>query len=351
MDFKAVFNDYRNLIINRLSEILDERSKEFNKRVEFETDVFEVLENFSSKGKMLRGSLLLFSVNSYGKKIDVSVLDLAVSLELMHSALLIHDDIMDNDELRRGEKTIFARYEELAKQSNFNDAKHVGISMGIVVGDIALFIAQELSTSAEIRIREVLSFYAKELRTVGLGQLLDYSYGIRNEEYSVEQIERMYLDKSARYTFTLPLYMGALYAGADKLQLDLIEKLSEKLGLIFQLIDDDLGMFGDDKELGKPIGSDIKENKKTFLRSLLISKADKSNKDYLVKCFGNRKLSKKDIGKIREMITELGIREEISKKIERLNNDSRKIIQSLNVESKYKRIYSELLDYNVKRTF
>lgn len=349
MDFKDLFNDYRSQILARLSDVLDEKNREFNKRVKFDTDIFEVLESFSTKGKMLRGSLLLFSANAYEKKLDKGLLDLAVSLELMHSALLIHDDIMDNDKLRRGEKTVFAKYENDALKSGYKDPEHVGISMGIIAGDIALFIAQELSVSGDNKTQEILSFYSKELRTVGLGQLLDYSYGIRNKDYTTEQIERMYLDKSARYTFTLPLCLGATAARASDVQIDLIEKLSEKLGLIFQLVDDDIGIFGNEEEIGKPVGSDIKENKKTFLRKLLFDKSSDDEKMRFLKIFGSEEISDSDINYVRNKIVELGVREELEKVIYDYSKECLEIINSLDISEEYKKIFGQIVDININR--
>ncbi len=352
MDFKQLFAYYRTIISERIQEVLSEKQTEFDERMHSEVDVFETLRSFSTKGKLLRGSLFLLSVNSYKKETSKELLNIAASLELMHSALLIHDDIMDNDTLRRGEKTVFAKYKDQARNLKIQNADHFGISMGIVVGDIALFIAEELAAYADQKnLQKLLQFYTRELRIVGIGQLLDFQYGALSKEFDGAEIQRMYIDKSARYSFTLPLCLGAIAAEMPDSQIQMMEKLGEKIGLIFQLIDDDIGIFGSESKIGKPIGSDIRENKKTFMRSLLIKKASPEERKYLEEIFGNPSLKNQDVLRIREMTEELGVRSEIQSLIENLYNESQGIIGQLEISPEYKDVYKTLLDYNTKRTF
>ena len=352
MEFKSLFVNYREEIKKRIYEILDEKEEDYKSRVNTQIDAFEVLRNFSTKGKMLRGSLFLFSAQAYGCKINENLLNIASSLELMHSALLIHDDIMDNDSLRRGEKTIFSKYKDSAKESGIRNYDHYGISMGIVIGDIALFIAEEIAVySDEKRLHEMLKFYTQELRYVGLGQLLDFSYGAQDTEFSADDIKRMYIDKSARYSFTLPLCLGAISAAAASSEIKLVEQLGERMGLIFQLIDDDLGMFGNEDEIGKPVGSDVRENKKTFIRSLLMQKTDVALKNELNLIFGNQNIGIAEIETVRRLILDLGVRDEIKEVISGLYDEAYEKINDLNIGNDYKRIFIDLLDYNTKRTF
>lgn len=352
MEFKTLFESYRDQTKKRLSTVLEENSNDFSSRLGKQTDLFNILMDFSTKGKMLRGSLFLFSAESYGKKIDADLLNVAASLELMHSALLIHDDIMDNDELRRGEKTIFVRYKDDAKKEKIKNPEHYGISMGIVLGDICLFIAEELASYCDnLNIKKLLQFYTKELRFVGIGQFLDFSYGAKNLDVSSDEIKKMYINKSARYSFSLPLGLGAIAANSSDDEIKILESLGEKVGLIFQLIDDDIGMFGDESKIGKPVGSDIRENKKTFMRSLLMQNADSKTKDFLDNTFGNDSISIENIESVQKLIIDLGVRGEIGNMIDNLYQDSKNLIDKLNISDDYRKIYNEVLDYNVKREF
>lgn len=350
MEFKKLFEEYANSIRKRLREIIQEKKEDYDNRIGIEIDVFDTLENFSTKGKMIRGSLFLFSAETYGKKIDEKLLNIACSLELMHSALLIHDDIMDNDELRRGDKTVFAQYRDLAYKLKLKNPEHFGISMGIVVGDIALFIAEEVATySDETYLKKLLHFYTKELRLVGIGQLLDYSFGAKDLEVESEDIRKMYINKSARYSFSLPLGLGAISAGVSNEQIKIIEKLGEKIGLIFQLIDDDIGMFGTEEEIGKSIGSDIRENKKTFMRSLLIENSDENTKKIINNIFGKNEISNEEIETVRTLIKKFGVKDKIYELIDGLYKESFELVKLLRIDDKYKKIYLQLLDYNLNR--
>lgn len=352
MEFKSLFESYRRQIKERISEVIAEKKAEYKTRINKNSDFFDVLEEFCASGKMLRGSLFLFSAESYGYKIDHQLLNVACSLEFMHSALLIHDDIMDNDTLRRGKKTIFANYTDMAKHEAISDPNHYGISMGIIVGDIALFMAQEMATYFDSnKLQRLLQFYTRELRFVGIGQLLDYSYGAKNIEVEPDDIKRMYIDKSARYSFALPLALGGIAAGKSEDEIKTIECLGEYMGLIFQLIDDELGMFGDEKEIGKPVGSDIQENKKTFMRSILMKKAKTDDKVYLESIFGNKAINISEIENVRKLIVDLGVLDEVKQMINELYDDSKAVIEKLNVYSEFKNIYLELLDYNTKRKY
>jgi len=352
MEFKELFANYKKTIKEKLLETIDLKKADYEKRFGENDEFFTIFKNFTVSGKMIRGSLFLLSCESNGYKIDDSLLSIACSLELMHSALLIHDDIMDNDELRRGEKTIFTKYKEIAIDRNIKNPEHYGLSMGIVTGDIALFMAEELVSNYEkANLKKVLEFYTQELRFVGIGQMLDFRYGAEEREVSAYEIERMYIYKSARYTFSLPLAMGAIAAGKNDDFIKKIEKLGETIGLIFQLVDDDIGIFGDEEEIGKPIGSDIKENKKTLMRSLLINKIDDEKKDLVEEIFGKQNITEGEIEIIRNLLIESGTREDIKVKINDLYKESEKIIASLDLTSEYKKVYLDLLEYNTKRIY
>lgn len=352
MDFKKTFANSKKIINKRLIEIIDEKKTDYEKEFGINDEFFGIFSSFLTSGKMLRGSLLIFSAESNGYKKDKSLINIACSLELMHSALLIHDDIMDNDEMRRGKKTIFAKYKELAIVNDIKNPPHYGISMGIVAGDIALFIAEEIASYYEhSNFRELLQFYTQELRNVGIGQMLDFDYGFKNDEVGLDKIKKMYIYKSARYSFSLPLALGAIAANKSNEEVSLIEKLGEKIGLIFQLVDDDIGMFGDEKDIGKSVGSDISENKKTFMRSLLMERADNKTKKMLEKIFGSQKIDNSDIRKVCNLIEKLGVRKKIRENMEGLYKDSKEMILKLDIDDNYRKIYLQLLDYNLKRNF
>ena len=186
----------------------------------------ERLAAFATKGKMLRGVFVMLgyemfaSSNSLETITDTytneNVLHVAAAMELSQSALLIHDDIMDNDLTRRGHKTIYAQYMDDAEKHHISEPDQYGKSMGMIVGDVSLFLIYELIGNLEIEpsIRsKIMNRYSKEMLRVSLGQFLDYHYGRTHVERSQAEIMRMYHLKTGCYTFTLPFLLGAYLAG------------------------------------------------------------------------------------------------------------------------------------------
>src|SRR5258708_9868215 len=124
---------------------------------------------------MLRGSLVLFLSECYTGKITEDAVRIASAMELFHSSLLIHDDIMDNDTQRRGYQTIFAQYQSLGEKKKLLDPRHFGESMGICTGDISFFLAfQLLSSIGDSSIKQrIIDVYMNEMISVGLAQMQD----------------------------------------------------------------------------------------------------------------------------------------------------------------------------------
>ena len=140
-------------------------------------------------------------------------------MEIIHSSLLIHDDIMDNDRLRRGERTVFAQYEQLGRGRRAADAGRFGSAMGICAGDVGYFVAGDilapLPLDPEVK-GPLLSLVFRELAYVGLAQMQDIAFGAFDRTPARDEVIALYLYKTARYTFSLPLMAGALLGGARR---------------------------------------------------------------------------------------------------------------------------------------
>jgi len=178
----------------------------------------------------------------------------------MHSALLIQDDIMDEDEMRRGVKAIHRQYARVGRKRKIKNPDHFGESAAICLSDIAFFFAFGVLGRLKIDLgarRELWKLFSRELITTALGQM---------EELT------LYLAKTARYTFVLPLLAGALLAGKRRAELKKFEKLGEVLGIIFQLKDDELD--GEQKRFNKEISRFGRMAKK-----LVFSLSDKKQKE------------------------------------------------------------------------
>jgi len=184
---------------------------------------------------------------------------------------------------------------------------------------------------------------------VGLAQMQDMYAGYAKELVAEEGIEKVYLYKTGRYTFSLPLMLGALLARQNKEILQQLEKLGEYIGVLFQLKDDELSLFGNEDTTGKPEGSDIRENKKTLHRFYLFQNASADQKEELEKIFGSGLITSEQLQYVRKLAEELHIQNIIDKKMQSLHNKAKEIIMTLNLQKQYQDQLLELLTYTSER--
>lgn len=352
MTFSEYSVKIRDLIEDNLRSYLSLKRKEEDSVVFKDQEIVSVLEEFVLRGKLLRGTLFLFSCEMLGVKLNKELTGIACGIELMHSSLLIHDDIIDKDYTRRGQKTVFAKYIDRGKTIKAYDPLHYGISLGIVSGITASLLAFELfSKYTSAKLSKLLQFFSNEIYLVSLAEGADSEFGQSNIDATEEEIYSIYRYKTARYTFSLPFVMGCIVADADKKTTEILESMGEMAGIIFQMKDDELGLFGDEKTIGKPVGGDIRENKKTILRALLYKRANAHEKENLNKIFGNEQVLQSDIETIKEMVNKYKILDEINDDINNLMGKIRNLIEKLTLNNEHKNMLKELFEFNLKRTY
>ena len=247
----------------------------------------------------------------------------------------------------------------------YGDPAHNGEALAICAGDIAYFAAfQALSelTVADGTARRVMGIAARELSLVGVAQMQDVANGAARPASSdpfggasCEPDERsilgLYRYKTGRYTFSLPLALGAAIAGGDAQTQSALEAAGESLGILFQLKDDELGLFADEAELGKPVGADIRENKKTLFRLRLFSKADAATAARLESIFGNRNAGAAEAAFVRNELERLGVRAEMAVAMRRYADEARTLAADLvaSAAPEASRAFGELIAYSLDR--
>lgn len=314
-----------------------------------EKEMLDALSGMICKGKLLRGLFVCLAYEMYANKQcdkDANVLDIAAAVEFNHTGLLIHDDFIDRDDLRRDIKTIHKQYEEKA---NASDPAHYGASMSVVVGDTCLYIAHKLLSRASYNRQSLPSLFFKEIYLTCLGQLIDITYAEVEEEPELQDIQLMHRLKTGRYTFSLPFKLGAMYAGTNINDVKIFDGLGETMGLVFQLRDDELGLFGDPDKTGKPVGSDVSSNRKTVLRYELFKRANKKDLVKLQTIFGKKKLSKADVVHVRDMVKKYKVVEAIRKEMRVLSDKALEEIERLSIAPEHAEILKELVEYNLTR--
>lgn len=342
---------YKHKILAFTSNFFAEKKSEMSAVNQWGIDVSERLLTFMSQGKMIRGGLVLFLYEAYRGELRDDVVGVAAAVEILHSSILIHDDIMDNDVLRRGKPTIFSQYQSLGERDNFLQSYNFGMSMGICAGDEGFFLAFQMLCLVEDRsVRQtIIELCLKEMRSVVLAQMQDVYSGHAKESVSEEEIEKLYRYKTGRYTFSLPLVLGAVLAGQSADTLAQLELLGETVGILFQLRDDELSLFGTKEVTGKPEGSDIRENKKTLYRLYLFEKALPGQRKELEKIFGKGEITPEQLAYVRELIVDLSVQEMIDKRAQNLHNKAKDIIMMLDLAEVSKVHLLRLLDYISER--
>ena len=294
-------------------------------------EIFSLMKEYVLSGKMLRGILAclgseLFSV---GKGPSPEALSLAAALEFFQAGLLVHDDIMDKDEIRRGNPTMHKIFEAMEARAEAGssagssrepmDFSALGEAIGICVGDMYYFIAWKLISDISHRLESRLidglparlgALFSRELVDVCLAQIKDVRLGTHKTFPPLSDVLEVYAYKTARYTICLPLCAGAAIAGRSD-AIPALEELGLNLGLLFQLKDDYLGLFGEAEALGKSVGSDIREGKKTPFMILLAQRLSADEKPRFNSIFGNRSIERKDIDYVRNLVVAHGIDEEL----------------------------------------
>ncbi len=312
-------------------------------------EIEQELLDFICSGKMFRGALCRLGFELFTDVEDQRVIALGSALELVQSAFLIHDDIMDRDTIRRGRPATHESWRRKAEKRGITDASHLGESMAICIGDLALFSANRILVEfCGETAGEITGLFSRELSTVATAQMIDILYGTGWNIPSEEEVLSLYVQKTGRYTFALPISAGALLANGPEDIRKGLEQAAELLGIAFQLKDDELGLFGDEETLGKPVGSDIREGKKTLYFLRLAEKSD--DPEGLLTFFGRDDTGEEEISRIREKLENLGIRREIAEIMRSSTDKAVDIISKLNgVRDDARIILTELAEYNLAR--
>ncbi len=273
---------------------------------ETETEVF--LDVLSRGGKRIRGSLVMAGYEMCGGTNKHMIIQAARAIEMLHAYILIIDDIQDRSALRRGKPSaheMLAAYHRKHKLKG--DAPHAGISLALNAGLAGAHAAQTIlaNMDAEPQLKlNVISIANRTMAITAHGQALDIMNELV-ETPDIADIERVLEWKTALYTVINPLHVGMVLAGADCHATDAITPYALHVGKAFQITDDILGIFGDEKDLGKTPGDDIREGKGTILTVYAQQHASAADKAFLQKCLG-APVTAKDFARCRQIIESCG---------------------------------------------
>ncbi|ALX67172.1 hypothetical protein AB663_002915 [Microbacterium sp. XT11] len=251
--------------------------------------------------------------------------DVCAALEIFQSAALVHDDLIDNSDTRRGRPAAHRALEGSHRDSGWSgDAAAFGRSSAVLLGDLLVAWSDDLleqGLDGHPQAAAVRREYARMRRDVTTGQFLDIAeesaWSVNATESHLERALRIASLKSARYSIEQPLVLGGALAGGSAPQLDALRRFGHPLGMAFQLRDDVLGVFGDAAVTGKPAGDDLREGKRTALVALTRSRVDRATRDLLDEMIGDDDLTAEQVAVVQSMMTGSGALDELEAMIER----------------------------------
>lgn len=247
----------------------------------------ELLHRYmQNPGKLIRPSLFLYGTNLLDvRNNSATTYDLAISLELLHVALLIQDDIMDNSSTRRGGSSLHVLFEQYHSQHGLMGSAHeFGTSMAMLLSDILINEAEKRWTKNCITnngITALRNNFDQLKEEVYWGQYHDILLPHLGQLPTETEIKEIMVEKSGKYSIYYPLYIGALYGGIPKTDIDWLYDFGTQLGIAFQITDDILGIFGNEAMTGKSTKSDIAERKLTLLVRYAYDTCNKKDKHIL----------------------------------------------------------------------
>lgn len=234
--------------------------------------MWEHLEACTVGGKRFRPRLVMTTYGLLGGSDLPTAATVAASFELLHTALIVHDDVVDRDFTRRGVPNVSGTYRKLAaeKGTAADRAEHIGLSVGVIAGDLALSNAYRLMGEIDVDLstRQKLGDLLDEAVFASAGgELLDVLAPLDPTPQSVDEVLDMARLKTAVYSFEAPLQAGAVLAGADTALVNALGAFGRCIGIAYQIADDLIGVFGDETRTGKIGWGDLREGKRTALIS------------------------------------------------------------------------------------
>jgi geranylgeranyl diphosphate synthase type I len=294
-------------------------------------------------GKRIRPILFLISYLGFSKKTAANLYTCALSFELLHDFTLIHDDIIDKSETRRGKPAVHTMLNHYLMR--FKKLKFNGQDLAIVIGDILYAIALYAFLSIVVpgkRKERALQKFIEATICTGAGEFNELLHGAENiETITKDHIYKTYDLKTAYYSFTSPLIIGAQLAGASAQQLSALSRYGVCIGRAFQIKDDILGMFAREQDIGKSILTDLQEAKKTILVWYAYRNAGGRDKKVIQRRLSREHISHADLSTMKKLITATGALDFAKQEIKSLKNKARIITGSIAMKKQYRELLNQ----------
>jgi len=368
MDVIQELGDYKNIADPEMKIFFDSKIKEIGDPNNFYSKLTYFLKEYAGRGgKRIRPALVcqghqLFADGSNSAEKTESymreVIKLSIATELKQAYYLAHDDYIDKSDERRGGPSIHRMLEKWYQDTfkiSADEAIHQGASMAVLAGDLANTFAENIIFNTKLPIEKKYAAL-KRLNNTDIstlhGQVLDVHSGITPEMSTEEELLNIHLLKSAIYTIESPLLIGAELAGASEEELKILSDYAIPLGKAFQIHDDNLGLFGNEKKLGKPADSDLKEGKKTLLIIKALEEADALERNVIYYCLGNQDIDSEMVETVRDIVKSTESLDYSINLAKDLINESKEHLNQLkDVNPEAKEFLKDFADYMLDREY
>ncbi|OGY18825.1 MAG: hypothetical protein A2900_01725 [Candidatus Chisholmbacteria bacterium RIFCSPLOWO2_01_FULL_50_28] len=311
-------------------------------------------EKMTKLGKRLRGALVVLGYQSSGGKDIRAILDTSLFVELFHTGALVLDDLMDQDETRRGLPSIHKQFEAEGRKWKIRSSSALyGRSMAMNVGNLAFYLSWEKLMQGNFPAKDLIkagSLYVKFVTRLIYGQSLDITKR-KNTINPKSAILKTIRHKTAEYTGVMPLLIGATLAGLkDQRKKKALEKYGLSLGMAMQLRDDILGIYGKEKEIGKPVGSDLREGKQTMLVYHLFRYGTGKQRAITRNLLGKRALTKEDVRQMKKLLKDSGTLKYVTDLGWDYVDQGKKVIPEVSGDPETKALLESLIMLMMERT-
>ena len=352
------FEEFSKKTILEIDKELEKLLSDWRKEVAvISKDFLPLIDKFisgSKGGKRVRGSLVVLGyqlsmsfwqarneriqnldsgVGRQGRPPQNDIYKIAAAYEIFHTAILTHDDVIDESLLRRGQPSL---YQALG-------GNHYGASQAICLADAGFFLAVKIiseSSFPEKEKNEALRRFSRIMLSTVLGEMLDVEKG------DVSTIMKL---KTAEYTISGPLQLSAVLGGADQKLIKRLGEFGENLGVAFQIQDDILGVFGSPEQTGKSITSDIEEGKNTLLHNHALKKANSLQKQFLEEYYGKSNIGDQEVEEVRQVFKETGALDYAKKQTQEYKGRAMKVIPGITKDPKMSKLLEQAAEYLVER--
>lgn len=319
-----------------IEEIVNNELKSYVNKTDKIKRFLELYNDTTYGGKRVRALLVVLGYEMFSDKFNEEIYKAAAAYELFQSAILIHDDVIDESDLRRGKKTIH----------NLLGNNHLAMSNAICLGDYGIFLSEKILSELDFEIGKVLEglkTYQKVLLNTVVGEILDVNLPFEETNKEDDVLNIAYY-KTSWYTIIGPLLLGAALAGADSSKLNALENFGTHLGIAFQMKDDILGIYGDENVVGKSVTSDIKEKKLTLLYTHVNKVMTDEEKIEFNKYYGNKDVTCEECKKVIDIFNKYNAKEKVEEKINEEVEKTKEYVSKITNNKKWEDILIGLIN-------